>query len=64
MYVIWKDHHRVDLEGKAQLRLAHGVTKAVDILDQQAAVAVEQIDREKLRAPGNEYATIVGHAQY
>ena len=57
--MIGQDHHRVDFKWKPLPRLAHSIAKAVDVLDQQAAVAVEQIDREEIRATWDEYATIV-----
>ncbi len=61
MNMIGQDYHRIDFKGKPLPRLAHGCSKIVDALDQQAAIAVQQIDREEVRAAWDKYATIVGH---
>ena len=62
--MIGQDHHRVDIEGKPLPRRAHRVAKTVDMFNQQPARAVEQVDREEVRAAWDENATIVGHIRY
>ena len=61
MNMIRQNNRRGDFEGKPLSRLADRITKTVDVFDQQAAIAVEQIDREEVRTAWDENATIVGH---
>ena len=61
MEVVRQHDHGVDMEGKALLRRVHRVAQGGDVLDEEATAPVEQIDREKPRAAGDERTTIVGH---
>jgi hypothetical protein len=57
--VIRQYHHRVDLEGTVAPRVAHGGAELIDVLDQQAAVAVKQIDREEVATAWDKGAAII-----
>lgn len=38
-----------------------GFAEYVDVVEQQGAVAIEQVDREKIRGAGHAVASVIGH---
>jgi len=55
--------HRIDCERMMPARLTKRSTQFIDVLRQQPQPPLRQIDGEEEAAPGNEVATIVGHAE-
>ena len=51
----------IDVEGEPPLDLGGCFSKRVDMIDQQAAIAILKIDREEPATTGNEQAAIIRH---
>jgi hypothetical protein len=62
MEMIGQHDHRVDRERMMPPRLTKRSAQLVDMFCQQPQPSLRQIDGKKEAAPGNEVATIVGHA--
>jgi hypothetical protein len=54
--------HRLDREGMVSTRLSKRGPQFVDVPGQQRQPPFRRIDGEEEAAPGDEVATIVGHA--
>ena len=61
MDVIGQDDDGIDRKRIAFARLAHGYTEIIDMLDEQGAPALQQIDREEPASARNEGTAIVRH---
>jgi hypothetical protein len=60
--MIWQHNHRIDRKWMIPLRLTKRRAQRVDVLRQQRQSALRQIDGEEEAAPGQEVATVMGHA--
>src|SRR5690242_5326142 len=63
MKVVWQHHERVDVKREALARVCGGLAESIDLVSQEGAAAIEQIDGKEPAASRNKGAAIVRHVR-
>ena len=63
MLVIGQHHPAIDRKRTCRSNLAHRRAQCLDLVDEHASVAFEQINCEEIRSGRNAIAAVVGHGK-
>ena len=63
MLVIGQHHPAIDMKRTCRSNLAHRRAQCLDLVDEHASVAFEQINYEEIRSSRNSIAAVVGYGR-